>query len=240
MDRLSALGVSRARARGALSVIVLALAICASLPRTAMSGAQATGTLSVIVRSTAAARPPLRATIDAAICGPTLPDETVIVTRGLVSNAVVTLPGLKGSHPAAIDAVNDKCRFVPHAAIAAPGATIRMVSRDATLHTVHALHQGKSLFNVGLPVPNLTVARPVSGTGAVLLKCNTHPWMSGFVFLTEDRAALSNAEGAAIFEQVPAGVHAVSIWHEALGTIQARATVAAGQRATVEVTLPGR
>lgn len=239
MDWLSTVGIPRTGARGALNIVTATLAVCA-LTAPATHARVTTGSLTVVVRGNAPARPPLRVSIDANICGQTVPDESVVTARGLVANAVVTLPGLKAAHATAIDISNDKCRFVPHVAIAAPGATVRMVSRDATLHTIHAQHGGKSLFNVGLPVPGLTVSRPAAGRGPVSLKCNTHPWMSGYVFLTDDRGALSGADGAATFEQLPAGRHSVNIWHEALGTGTASATIVAGQRATVEVTLGGK
>jgi plastocyanin len=232
-------GIPRTGARGALNIITATLAACA-MTAPATHARATTGALTVVVRSSASARPPLRVSIDANICGQTVPDESLVTARGLVANAVVSLPGLTAAHAAAIDVSNDKCRFIPHVAIAAPGATIRMVSRDATLHTIHAQHGGKSLFNVGLPVPGLTVSRPAAGRGPVSLKCNTHPWMSGYVYPTDDRAALSDADGTATFDQLPAGTHSVSIWHEVLGTGTAKATIVAGQRSTVEVTLGGR
>ena len=245
MDRLSAVGIPRAGARGALNIAVATLALAAGVyqPPTHAVTAQAAaqhGTLAVVVRTTATARPPLRVSVDANICGDAVPDESVVLTRGLVANAVVTLPGLPGTHPASVDIVNDRCRFVPHVAIAAPGAALRMVSRDATLHTVHAEHRGKSLFNVGLPVPNLTLTRPAQGNGPVALKCNTHPWMSGFVFLAADRAVLTGQDGSAAFAQLPAGTHKVTVWHEVLGTASAVASVEAGRHTSVEITLPGK
>ncbi|MDQ3068208.1 MAG: hypothetical protein M3R55_00585 [Acidobacteriota bacterium] len=202
--------------------------------------AHASGALTVVVRSTASPRPPLRVGVDAGLCGESVPDESIVMTRGLLASAVVRLPGLKGTQPPALDIVNDKCRFVPHVALAAPGATLRMVSRDQTLHTVHAQHEGKSLFNVGLPVPGMTVARPANGRGPVALKCNTHPWMSGHVYLTDERATLSSSNGVAEFDQVPEGTHTVAVWHETLGTGTAQAKVVAGQTTKIEITLGGK
>ena len=240
MDWLSALGIPRTGARGALNIITATLVVCAATTAPATHAKGNTGTLAVVVHSSASARPALRVTIDSGICGQTIPDESILVARGLVANAVVSLPGQKAAQPAAIDVGNDKCRFVPRVSIGAPGVAIRMVSRDATLHTIHAQQNGKSLFNVGLPVPGLTVSRPAQGRGPVALKCNTHPWMSGHVFLTDERAVVSGADGAAVFEQMPAGTHTVSVWHEALGAVQVKGTVVAGQRTTLDVTLPGK
>ena len=241
MGRLSLVGIPRTGARGALNIFVAAAAIAAAFTAPPVrAGAAQDGTLTVIVRSTAAGRAPLRVGIDQQICGDSVPDESVLMTRGLVTNAVVSVPGLPGTHPASIEVANDKCRFAPHAALAAPGAAVRMVSHDATLHTVHAQHQGKSLFNVGLPVPNIAVSRPARGNGPVLLRCNTHPWMSGVVYLTADRAVLTGVDGVATFNSMPAGTHRIAVWHEALGTVTGTATIAAGRTTSLELTLPGK
>jgi plastocyanin len=234
-------GIPRTGPRGALNIGIAVLAVSAGINGLPVHADRIqTGTLQVIVRGTAQARPPLRVSIDNQICGDTVPDESVVMTRGLVANAVVTIPGLPGTHPASVEIANDKCRFVPHVALAAPGAAVRMISRDATLHTVHAQHQGKSLFNVGLPIPNVATSRPAQGQGPVLLKCNTHPWMSGVVYLASDRAVITGNEGAATFDSMPAGTHRIAVWHEALGTVTGTATVSAGKTTTVELTLAGK
>ena len=243
MDWLSLMGIPRTGPRGALTIIVAALAVCTVAGVDTASHGNRTppapqhGTLSVTIRSGAAARPPLRVTVDASICGATVPDESVVIAGGRVANAVVSLPGLPGTHAATLEIENDKCRFAPHVALAAPGATMKMVSRDPTLHTVHAHQAGRSLFNVGLPIPGLTISRPAPASGVVALKCNTHPWMSGYVVVTSARAAVSHADGTARFDHVPAGMHAIAVWHEALGAGSAEVAVAAGAHAAVEITL---
>jgi len=66
--------------------------------------------------------------------------------------------------------VNEGCRFVPRVQLARPGAPTRTLSKDPLLHTTNAQQDGgRTLFNVGLPVPNLVVARPLNGAGLVRL-----------------------------------------------------------------------
>lgn len=241
MGRLSLVGIPRTGPRGALNIVIATLAVLSGTtsPPAAPSAGQY-GSVSVVVRGSASAGPPLRVSSDTAICGDTVPDETVVTSRGLVSNAVVIMPGLAGTHPPAVEIANEKCRFVPHAAIAAPGASLRMVSHDAALHTVHANHHGRSLFNVGLPVPHAAVTRAARVDGPVMLRCNTHPWMSGFVYLTSARAVLTGAEGRADFADVPPGTHRIEVWHEALGTVSGTVTVNAASAAAIALTLTGK
>ena len=241
MGRLSAVGIPRTGPRGALNIVIAILAVIAGATNLPVRADVAqSGSVSVVVRTTSPARAPLRVTIDNSLCGDSVADESLVLTRGLIANAVVMFPGLPGTHPASVEVTNDKCRFVPHIAIAAPRATLKISSRDAALHTVHAMHQGKSLFNVGLPVPNIVVSRTTQANGPVALKCNTHPWMSGFVYLTGHRAVLTGADGRADFADVPAGTHRIDVWHEVLGTVSGSVTIAAGKPATLELTLAGK
>jgi hypothetical protein len=49
-----------------------------------------------------------------AVCGSTVPDESVMVAGGgQLANVVVSVPGVKASQPAEVAFANEKCRFVP-------------------------------------------------------------------------------------------------------------------------------
>ena len=185
-----------------------------------------------------AAAPPLRATIDPEVCG-SVPDESVVVdAAGHVANAVVTVAGVRAPAPAEVVLTNERCRFAPRVSVLRPNGTIKMTSRDPVLHTVHAAPDGgRALFNVSLPVPNLTLSKPVDRPGVVRLTCSTHTWMRGFLHVTEDMAAVSGADGTFRLTGVPAGRQTLRIWHETLGARDVTVDVAAGQTATITIEL---
>ena len=185
-----------------------------------------------------AAAPPLRATIDPEVCG-SVPDESVVVdAAGHVANAVVTVAGVRAAAPAEVVLTNERCRFTPRVSLLRPNGTIRMTSRDPVLHTVHAAPDGgRALFNVSLPVPNLTLSKPVDRPGVVRLTCSTHTWMRGFLHVTEDLAAVSGADGTFRLTGVPAGRQTLRIWHETLGARDVTVDVAAGQTVTTTIEL---
>ena len=185
-----------------------------------------------------AAAAPLRATIDPEVCG-SVPDESVVVdAAGHVANAVVTVAGVRTPAPAEVVLTNERCRFSPRVSVLRPNGTIKMTSRDPVLHTVHAAPDGgRALFNVSLPIPNLTLSKPVDRPGLVRLTCSTHTWMRGFVHVAEDMAAVSGADGTFRFTGVPAGRQTLRIWHETLGARDVTVDVAAGQTAPITIEL---
>jgi hypothetical protein len=210
--------------------VMVALLLLAS-----SAGAQSiTGTITTKAKGSA----PLRVTIDQKVCGNELPDEAIVVdAQGHLANVVVTLTGLK--RPMA-DAVvsNERCRFVPRVQVARPNAGVRATSKDPMLHTTQAQREnGRTIFNVALPVPGLNITKPIGGAGIVRLTCNIHPWMRGWIVVTDDAAAVSGADGRFRIDDVPPGTYELRVWHEALKGAPQKITVAAGKPAVINVEL---
>jgi plastocyanin len=209
------------------------------------TAARAGGTIVGTVSTNEAARPPLRVAIDENVCGTTVPNESIVVdARGGLAGAVVTVAGLKTAAPAETTVANEKCRFVPHVAIVRPAGTVKVTNKDPqpVLHTTHAQQRvpdgkGKVLFNVGLPIPNMTLSKTVDKAGVVDLVCNTHTWMRGYLYVTEELSAISGADGAFRLEGVPAGTYELRVWHEVLKSAPVKVTVKEGESATVAFTM---
>lgn len=229
MGRISALGIP---GTGALAALVLTATVSASRPL------PAGGTIVGVATTKEAAQKPIRVTIDPGVCGQSVPDETIVVDgSGGLSNVVVTVPGVKAQHPAEASFSNDKCRFVPHVAFMRPNGAVKMTSKDATLHTMHAAAvDGRAFFNISIPVPNLTLSRPIDKAGIVTLSCSTHTWMRGYLHVSEELSAMSGADGKFRIEGVPAGTYTLKVWHEALKVAApVKVTVKDGETATVNL-----
>lgn len=219
--------------------------VAATMTAAVLIGAPAAGTTAAggtvigVVTTAVAARPDLRITIDPTVCGATLPDESVVVDRaGRLSGVVATATGVAAPAPAEAVVVNEHCRFLPHVSLLRPKGTVRMASRDQVMHTMHAANTaGKALFNLSLPIPNITLSRPVEKPGAVTVSCSTHTWMRGYLFVTDELSAISGVDGSFRLDGVPAGVREIRFWHEALGAAPIRVDVRDGETTTVAVTL---
>ena len=92
MGRISVVGVSGAGLLGALTVWLLTVAA-------APAGARA-GAIIGTVTTQEAERPALRATIDPAVCGSSLPDESLVRdAAGHLGNVVIAVPGTRSLPP---------------------------------------------------------------------------------------------------------------------------------------------
>ena len=222
MGRLFALGI-------------LGTITCATLaPATR---AQATGSVTGTITTAARGLAPVRVTIDQKICGAELPDHAIVVdAQGRLANVVVVLTGMKKPPAADPTITNDKCAFAPRVQLARPNANVKTTSKDPILHTTNAqLENGRTLFNLALPIPRITIAKPIGGAGTLRLSCNTHPWMRGWVVVTDDAAAITGADGRFSIDNVPPGTYELRLWHESLKGAPQRITVTAGKPADLTV-----
>lgn len=231
MGRLSALGILGTSVVSALTLSA------ATVPSTAPP---AGGTIVGIATTREPAPKPVRVTIDPNVCGQTVPDESVVVDgSGHLSNVIVMVPGVKAQQPAEAPFANEKCRFTPHIAFMRPNGTVKMTSKDATLHTMHAAAaDGKAFFNISIPMPNMTLSRPVDKPGVVTLSCSTHTWMRGYLHVTDEMGAVTGTDGKFRLDGVPAGSYTLKIWHEALKVAAPiKVTVKEGETVSVDLTL---
>jgi hypothetical protein len=148
--------------------------------------------------------------------------------------------GVKGgTAPVSSGVMNEKCSFSPRVQVVRPNATIVTSSKDPILHTTNAMTEGgKNLFNVAVPVPGIKIPKPLNTPpGLVRLVCNTHPWMRGYIVVTDEMAAVTGADGSFTLSNVPAGTYELRIWHESLKGAPQKVTITAGQPASANFEL---
>jgi len=195
------------------------------------------GSITGTIMTAAKGLAPLRVTIDQKVCGGELPDHAIVVdAQGRLANAVVVLAGVTRPRAAESIVTNEKCAFAPRVQVVRPNSAIKTTSKDPILHTTHAqLENGRTLFNVAMPFAGLTISKPIGGAGTVRLSCNTHPWMRGWVVVTDAAAAITGADGRFTIDNVPPGSYELRIWHESLKSAPQMVTVTAGKPTDLSV-----
>ena len=174
-------------------------------------------------------------------------DEEVVVGKGgQLKNVVVRIAkGLSGAFPVpATEVVMDQhgCSYVPHVAVAQAGQVVVVKNSDQTLHNVHTYKGASTIFNQA-EIPGLPpMVKKFDGPSSIVkFKCDVHPWMTGYVAVTEHPFfAVTGDDGSFTIPNVPAGTYTVEAWHERFGTTTAEVTVAKDKPGAVDLALVAR
>lgn len=153
-----------------------------------------------------------------------LQGDVVDAKGAALGNAVVTLQGPAGGVAAPGKAVMDQqeMRFVPSVLAVRTGTSVTFPNRDDIRHQVYSFSPTKRFelrLYQGTPSEPVVFDKP----GLVVLGCNIHDWMVGYIYVTDDPwFAVSDAQGKVSFDDLPAGDYRVTLWHSALPDMQPR------------------
>ena len=177
---------------------------------------------------------------DRAVCGDEVEDRSMVVdSAGGVANAVIVVTGVPWVvDPPAPTINNGNCYFEPRVQVAKTRSIATVTSDDETLHTTHAYDdRARTMFNVAIPIPGLSIERPLRRPGVVRVECDSHGWMRGWVYVTDDIAGVSGSGGRFEIGDVPPGTYELTIWHERYGGMSQTVTVAPGGTVQANFTL---
>lgn len=187
--------------------------------------------------------------VDHEVCGAhgDLSDETLqLGPDGGVRHAVVVWAGAPTarrrarSSPARLD--QRGCVFVPHVQSQTIGTSLIIGNDDPVVHNVHGRVDGRTVFNLGMPLQGVSITRRLEVPGVTALSCDSgHTWMSAYVVVVpHEFHATTAADGSFRVEGLPAGPRTLRVWHERLGVLEVSVVVRGGEEVSVEVELPAR
>lgn len=135
-----------------------------------------------------------------------------------LADAVVTLQGPLGAAVSPAPAIMDQVQkqFLPKVLAVRSGTRVSFPNRDDIRHQVYSFSPAKRFelrLYKGTPSEPVLFDKP----GLVVLGCNIHDWMLGYIYVTDDPwFAVSDASGQLDFQQLPAGRYGVTVWHPQL------------------------
>jgi hypothetical protein len=182
-------------------------------------------------------------TKDSQVCGGIReePEITVGADKG-VQDAVVYLKEVpKGKAwpplPKKPEIVNHGCRFEPHVQ-ALPVGSVVIVNSDPVLHNTHGFLGKATVFNVALPVKGQRIEKPVKKPGMMRVECDSHGWMLGWIFASENPYnAVTAKDGTFTISDVPPGSYTLVAWHEYTGEMEIPVTVKPKDAAQLSIEL---
>ena len=222
-------------------VAVLALSASAAVMVARQAGAQGGGTVEVDVKYNGApVVEKIKVNKDTEKCGKETTVEKVVVggNKGL-ANAVASVPGAKGGK--AVKGVIDQhgCKFQPHVVLMSPGE-IEIKNSDDILHNIHTYSTANPAINKAQPKFKKTMTEKFEKPEMIKVTCDVHSWMLGWIAVTPGPAAVTDQNGVAKIENVPAGKQKVEVWHETLGKQEKEVDVKAGQTTKVSFEMKGK
>jgi hypothetical protein len=219
--------------------LVAAVAFVASGPGQAT--AQGGGTVEVEVKYNGApVIEKLKVNKDTEKCGTEAVIEKVVVggNKGLV-NAVASVPAAKGGKVAKGVVDQRGCKFVPHVTLTAPGE-VEIKNSDDILHNIHTYSSANPAINKAQPKFKKTMTEKFEKPEYIKVTCDVHSWMLGWIAVTPGPAAVTDSNGVAKIEGVPAGKQKIEVWHETLGKQEKEVDVKAGATTKVSFEMKGK
>jgi hypothetical protein len=173
-------------------------------------------------------------------CGNQLPEEKYLIKDKKIQNVVVYIEDIKSGKAVPAEPVtltNLKCAFVPHVAVGFKGNKFIEKNDDPIFHNIHTYLNAKTMYNIGLPEKGSSVTKPLTKTGIIEVTCDSHPWMHGYLYVSDNPyAVVTNAKGEFSIKDIPPGTYTIEIWHEALGKVKmANVKVESGKASKIKL-----
>jgi len=176
-------------------------------------------------------------------------ENVVVGSGGGLGNVVLYISeGLSGAaasmKPTQVPIFDQKnCMYTPHVLAMDVGQEFKVQTSDQTAHNIHPEPNpltGNIPWNPSQPPGAPPVTKSWKTPEMIHVKCNIHPWMSGWFAVVKGPYATTDENGAYTIQNVPPGSYTVTAWQETYGTQTQKVTVAAGAAATADFTFKAK
>ena len=134
-----------------------------------------------------------------------------------------------------VDQVNKE--FTPKVTAIVVGTSVSFPNNDNVRHQVYSFSPAKRFelpLYAGVPAQPVVFDKP----GVVVLGCNIHDWMVGYVYVSESPYfAKTDKDGKALIAELPPREYVVRVWHPQMEIAEeaTRKTIAAAQSRRIDV-----
>jgi plastocyanin len=173
-------------------------------------------------------------------------ENVVVGAGGGLENVVLYISDWSGSAQASttVPVFDQKnCMYTPHVLAMDVGQTFKVVTSDQTTHNIHPNPNpmtGNIPWNQSQPPGAAPIEKSWKAPEAIPVKCNIHPWMTGWFVVVKGPYATTDSNGSYTINNVPPGTYTVTAWHEPDEKQTQKVTVAAGAAGTADFTFKAK
>ena len=136
------------------------------------------------------------------------------------------------------------CQYIPHVMGVDVNQHFKVTNSDPTSHNIHPMPKpggANHEWNKSQPsgAPPIDTSWPAEEV-AIHVKCNIHPWMSGYMVVVKGPYGVSDEKGSYKIDNVPPGNYTLTAWQETYGVQTQKLTVAAGKASSANFTFKAK
>ena len=155
------------------------------------------------------------------VCGPEVPDESLILKNQKVKNVVIWLEGKQAKKlkntPGTYTIDQKKCAYSPHVLAMPQGSELKILTSDPINHNIHTYSFDNDPINI-MFLPNQDYTQQMEEPEVVKVSCDLHNWMVAYIVVTpHSYFAMTQSNGSFEIKNVPPGKYTLKLWHESLG-----------------------
>jgi hypothetical protein len=209
------------------------------------------GTVSGTVTTSAPLEPgpPVPTGQDAAVCGPSIPDESVSRQGNGVGGVVVWLDGIRTGKPLPserrLELESLKCRLTPRVQAGVVSSAVNVIGHDDFRQHLRFLAGGERQPRAGVLLGRdaqvIPTELPFNAPGLVVVRDTDHEWPRAYIAVFDHPYfAVTGPNGSFTIDGVPPGEYTLMAWHERTSRAEQVVQVTAGGTASVSIALTGK
>lgn len=186
---------------------------------------------------------------ESALCGPSMPDESVQMRGGGLAGVVVWLDGLRSGKALGLERrlelESDKCKLSPRVQAAVVGSAVNIIGHDDLRQLLSFTAGGettsRAIILLGGGEQVIPTELPFKVPGMVMVRDAGHAWTRAYLAVFDHPYfAVTGAGGTFTIDGVPPGKYTLHAWHERTAVTTQTVDVGPNEAVKVAVVLEGK